>query len=84
MMEVLYIISSKFSPKIAYTVEKNLKKDFQDIMQMLTENTAHIISNDLNVEFAQEYCLTFVYPPSIYQHLKAWTMLYSEIDNSLD
>ena len=84
MMEVLYIMSSKFSPKMAYSVEKKLKKDFQDIMQMLTENTARIISNDLNVDFAQEYCLTFVYPPSMYQHLKAWTMLYSEIDESVD
>lgn len=80
MMEILYIISSKFSPKMAYQVEKKLKKDFQDIMQMLTENAARIISNDLNIDFSQEYCLTFVYPPSMYQHLKAWTILYSDND----
>lgn len=82
MMEILYIISSKFSPKSAYKVEKKLKKDFQDVMQTLTENAARIISNDLNIGFSREYCLTFVYPPTMYEHLKAWTVLYNEADRS--
>jgi len=82
MMEILFIISSKFTPKNAYKVEKKLKKDFQDIMQMLTENAARIISNDLNIGFSQDYCLTFVYPPTMYEHLKAWTALYAEADKS--
>lgn len=76
-------MSSKFSPKQAYQNEKKLKKDYQDVMQMLTENVARIISNDLNIGFSQEYCLTFVYPPSMYQHLKAWTLLYEQIDSTV-
>ena len=82
MMEILYIMTQKFSPKEAYNVEKKLKKDYQDLMQILTENVARIISNDLNIGFAQDYCLTFVYPPSMYEHLKAWTILIAEADRS--
>lgn len=80
MMEVLYIISSKFSPKSAYKEVKKLKKDYQDIMQMLTENAARIISNDLNISFGTDYGLEFVYPPSMYEHLKAWSVLIPFVD----
>lgn len=78
MLETLYILSQKFSPKEAYNSEKKIKKDYQDLMQMLTENVARIISDDLNIGFSPKYCLTFVYPPSMYEHLKAWTVLISE------
>jgi hypothetical protein len=55
MMETLYIVSQKFSPKEAYVVEKKLKKDYQDLMQILTENVARIISTDLNIGFSDDY-----------------------------
>lgn len=55
MMETLYIVSQKFSPKEAYAVEKKLKKDYQDLMQILTENVARIISTDLNIGFSDDY-----------------------------
>ena len=82
MMETLYIVSQKFSPKEAYLVEKKLKKDYQDLMQILTENVARIISNDLNIGYSEDYCLTFVYPPSMYEHLKAWSVLINQGDAS--
>ncbi|CAI2382310.1 unnamed protein product [Moneuplotes crassus] len=78
MLETLYILSQKYSPKEAYLSEKKIKKDYQDLMQMLTENVARIISDDLNIGFSPNYCLTFVYPPSMYEHLKAWTVLVTE------
>jgi hypothetical protein len=78
MLETCYILTQKYSPKEAYTVDKKIKKEFQDLMQGLTENMARIISNDLNIGFSPNYCLTFVYPPSMYEHLKAWTVLIAE------
>jgi hypothetical protein len=55
MMETLHILSQKFSPKEAYNADKKIKKDYQDLMQTLTENTARIISDDLNIGFAPNY-----------------------------
>lgn len=83
MLDILYIISSKFSPTNAYKSVKKIKKEYQDIMQMLTENAARIISNDLNIDFAQDYLLDFVYPPSVYEHLRAWTVLIPLADKEV-
>ena len=60
--------------------ERTMSYDFKTITE--PADAARIISNDLNIGFSQEYCLTFVYPPSMYQHLKAWTVLYSDTDPS--
>ena len=84
MLDVLYIISSKFSPKSAYKSVKKIKKEYQDIMQILTENAARIVSNDLNIDFAQDYLLDFVYPPSVYEHLRAWTVLIPMADKEVN
>ena len=45
LLEILHILSIKFSPKQAYSIEKKLKRDFQEVLTHLLQNAAAIVTD---------------------------------------
>ena len=49
LLEIMYILSTKFTANDAYKQESKLRKDFQDLLTHLLTSTAAILSDSFNV-----------------------------------
>ena len=72
LLEILHILSIKFSPKQAYSIEKKLKRDFQEVLTHLLQNSAAIVTDLFNITYENSYNLKLVMPPSVYEYICAW------------
>jgi hypothetical protein len=49
LLEILFILSTKFTASDAYKLDSKLRKDYQDVLTALLSNTAAILSDTFNV-----------------------------------
>lgn len=73
MLEILHILSNKFTAGDAYKQDSKLKKDFLEVLTHLLTSTASILSDSFKIDFEASYGFKIVFPPTVYEMLRRFS-----------
>jgi hypothetical protein len=82
LLEILFILSTKFTANDAYKQENKLRKDYMDLLTALLTNTAAILSDTFNIEFDKSYGFKIVYAPTVYELLRRFEFIIDKFNNN--
>ncbi|CDW85800.1 n-terminal domain-containing protein [Stylonychia lemnae] len=78
LLEILHILSNKFTASDAYKQETKLKRDFQEMLTLLLTSTASILSDTFKIEFEQSYGFKIVFSPTVYELLRRFSFVLEQ------
>lgn len=63
LLEILNILSIKFSPMDAYRGDQKLKKDYYELLNQVLDSVAVIINDNFKVNYVKGYNFLIAFPP---------------------
>eukprot|EP00349_Pseudokeronopsis_sp_Brazil_P001936 CAMPEP_0202959044 /NCGR_PEP_ID=MMETSP1396-20130829/3308_1 /ASSEMBLY_ACC=CAM_ASM_000872 /TAXON_ID= /ORGANISM="Pseudokeronopsis sp., Strain Brazil" /LENGTH=158 /DNA_ID=CAMNT_0049677421 /DNA_START=4290 /DNA_END=4766 /DNA_ORIENTATION=+ len=72
LLEIIYILSAKFTSSDAYKQDPKLKKEYADLLTQLLQNIALIVSDQFNIDFDKDYGFKIAFPPTVYELLRKY------------
>lgn len=73
LLEVLHILSNKYTASDAFKQEAKLRKDYGEVLTQLLTSTASILSDSFKIDFDKSYGFKIVFAPTIYEMLRRFS-----------
>lgn len=78
LIEILYILSTKFKPEDSKT-EKKVKAEYQDLLELLLKSATQIIQDTFGTKYNDSYGLgALAFSPTFYEMIKRYEFVKSK------
>lgn len=73
LIEILHILSNKYTASDAFKQDGKLKKDYLETLTHLLNSTSSILSDSFKIEFDKTYGFKIVFSPTVYELLRRFS-----------
>lgn len=73
LIEILHILSNKYTASDAYKQDAKLRKEYQELLTHLLNSTASILNDTFKIEFDKSYGFKIVFSPTVYELLRRFS-----------
>lgn len=80
LLEILNILSIKFSPTDAYRNDSKLKKDYYETLNEILGSVANVVSDSFKIQYSPDYNFLISFPPHVYELLRRFSPKFSEFN----
>ncbi len=82
MLEILNILSIKFSPMDAYRNDQKLKKEYYETLNDLLGQVASVVNESYKAQYSQDYSFLIAYPPHVYELMRRFSPKFAEFNRA--
>ncbi len=78
LIEILHILSNKYTASDAFKQDGKLKKDYLETLTHLLNSTSSILSDTFKIEFDKSYGFKIVFSPTVYELLRRFSQVLEQ------